>query len=61
MDTLSELTFRGNKRVRVLGTHDKPLFVAGDICECLSISNPSDALRRIDDEDRGVVLTETPS
>ncbi len=46
--------------MRVFGTHDNPLFVAADVCACLEIKNPSDAIGRLDSEDRGgVVSTET--
>lgn len=37
--------------VRVYGTIDNPLFVAKDICEAIGISNTSDAVQMVDEDD----------
>ena len=42
-----------NSPVRTLmGENGDPWFVAKDVCEILEISNPSDALKRLDDDER---------
>ena len=35
---------------------DEPWFVAADVCRALEIGNPSDALRRLDDDERQTTL-----
>ncbi len=32
--------------------NDEPWFIAKDVCDILEISNPSDALKRLDDDER---------
>lgn len=34
-------------------------FIAKDICDCLDVKNVSDALSRIDEDEKGIVLTDT--
>jgi prophage antirepressor-like protein len=36
-----------------------PLFVAADVCKALDIVNSRDAIGRLDDDEKGVVLTDT--
>lgn len=38
--------------VRILLQGDKPWFVAKDVCDCLEIKNTTDALKRLDDDER---------
>nr|DAS19663.1 MAG TPA: repressor domain protein [Caudoviricetes sp.] len=38
--------------VRVLEQNGEPWFVAKDVCECLDIKNTTDALKRLDDDER---------
>lgn len=35
-------------------------FIAKDVCDILEITNSKDALSRLDDDEKGVVLTDTP-
>lgn len=35
--------------------------VAADVCQALDIKNSSDAMTRLDDDEKGVALTDTPS
>ncbi len=35
-------------------------FIAADVCRILDISNPSQALARLDDDEKGLISTETP-
>lgn len=48
-------------RVRVLMRDGEPWFVAKDVCTCLEIANVSDACSRLDEDERGIVSTDTPS
>lgn len=38
----------------------EPMFVAKDVCAALEVKNSRDALARLDDDEKGVVLTDTP-
>lgn len=46
--------------VRILLQDDKPWFVAKDVCDCLDLSNSRRALSRLDDDEKGVTLSNTP-
>ncbi|KEZ00156.1 antirepressor [Sphingomonas sp. BHC-A] len=46
--------------VRVILIDDEPWFVANDLCAVLGISNPRQALARLDDDEKGVSSTDTP-
>lgn len=48
----------GDLRVQVVD--NEPYFVARDVCSALGIKNGRDAVRRLDDDERGVVLADTP-
>lgn len=45
--------------VRILGTPEAPLFVASDVCRALEIANGSDAVERLDSDEKGVVTADT--
>lgn len=45
--------------VRVVMRDDQPWFAAVDLCRILGIRNSRDALARLDDDEKGVVLTDT--
>ena len=51
--------YRGNG-VRVVFQNGEPFFVAADVCRILEIGNSRDAAARLDDDEKGVVLTDTP-
>jgi prophage antirepressor-like protein len=38
--------------VRIFGTRDEPLFVAADVCRILELTNPTEALRGLDDDEK---------
>ena len=57
-NTLTECMFMGNN-IRVLGTKDEPWFVAVDVCKILKIKNSRDAVKRLDEDEKGVVKTDT--
>src|SRR5687768_15068865 len=43
--------------IRVLGTHDAPMFVAKDVCRVLGLGNPSQALADFEGDERGDIRT----
>lgn len=45
-------------QVRTVFKDGEPWFVAADVCRALSIANPSDALRRLDDDEKALVSIE---
>lgn len=45
--------------IRTLLIDGEPWFVAADVCKALLIVNSRDALTRIDDDEKGVVSTDT--
>jgi prophage antirepressor-like protein len=51
--------FQGHD-IRVVIHNDGPWFVAKDVCEALEISNNRDALSNLDEDEKGVVITDTP-
>lgn len=53
-------SFEGHE-VRVAGTHERPMFVAGDLCGVLGIKNAADTLnKRIPEDEKGVETIYTP-
>lgn len=46
-------------KIRTLNLDGEPWFVAADVCKALLIVNSRDALTRIDDDEKGVVSTDT--
>lgn len=45
--------------VRTTIVDDQPWFVAADVCKALDIANSRDALTRLDEDEKGVVSTDT--
>lgn len=45
--------------IRTIEQNGAPWFVAADVCRALEIVNSRDALTRIDEDEKGVVLTDT--
>lgn len=54
-------TFENDRfgNVRVTMIDNEPWFVATDVCKALDVKNNRDALTRIDDDEKGVALTDT--
>src|SRR5690625_683280 len=50
MNQLTKI-FEG-KQLRILEQNGEPWFVAKDVCEILDIKNPTDALKRLDEDER---------
>ena len=61
MKTQSQLsTFKfESKSIRTLAINNEPWFVAKDLCNAINISNYRDAIERLDDDEKGVALTDT--
>ena len=49
-----------NGLIRVIQRAEAPWWVLADVCAVLEIGNPSDAMRRLDDDEKGVDSVETP-
>ena len=47
-------------QVRAVQIDGEPWFVAADVCKALEIGNPRQAVARLDDDERGVISTDTP-
>jgi anti-repressor protein len=45
-------TFNGNSNIRVIGTAEKPLFVAKDVCAILDIADTAQALEGLDEDEK---------
>lgn len=59
---MNELQIFSNEsfgKLRTSIVDGEPWFVAADVCKALEISNSRDALRRLDKDEKGVVLTDT--
>ena len=52
---ITAFNFEGSN-VRTAGTAENPLFVAKDICDVLGIKNPTQALSRLDDDEKNTVI-----
>lgn len=48
-----------DQQVRTVVKDNEPWFVAKDVCSVLEIKNNRDALARLDEDEKGVVLTDT--
>ncbi len=49
----------GNNEIRVLDKNGEPWFVARDLCDVLGIANNRDGIARLDEDEKGVALTDT--
>ena len=60
---MNEITVFQNEEfgdIRTVMLEGEPWFVAVDVCRALDIRNNRDALNRLDDDEKGVELTDTP-
>lgn len=55
---LSTFNFE-SKSIRTLAINNEPWFVVKDLCNAINISNYRDAIERLDDDEKGVALTDT--
>ena len=55
------LTFPETRQeIRVVGTVDRPEWVAKDVCDVLGIAKPNNVLRDFDDDEKGACTIRTP-
>jgi hypothetical protein len=54
-----QLDYHG-RRVRMVGTPERPEWVAADVCAVLGIGNPRQVLSRFDEDEKGVTISDTP-
>ena len=59
MSNLAVFDYNSNF-VRIIEQNGEPWFVAKDLCLILSIRNVSDALSRLDDDEKGIHAVDTP-
>ena len=57
-NSIQPFNFKG-REVRVIPHGDEFWFLAADVCAALRVANHRDALSRLDDDEKGVVLTDT--
>ena len=55
----SILQWKEDASIRMQMVEGEPWFAAKDICEVLGIKNNRDAIRVLDDEEKGVISTDT--
>lgn len=58
MSNLINFNFE-NSPIRVVEKQGEPWFVANDVCDVLGLTNPRQALTALDDDEKGVILTDT--
>ncbi|WP_315569283.1 Bro-N domain-containing protein [Haemophilus parahaemolyticus] len=55
---LSTFNFE-NQSIRTIAINNEPWFIAKDLCDAINISNYRDAIERLDEDEKGVALTDT--
>lgn len=60
MNQLQKVFDFHGKQLRTVIKNNEPWFVAKDVCDILEINNPSQALTRLDDDEKGLILNDTP-
>ena len=60
MKSLERIFHYQHHSVRTLDLQGEPWFVAADVCEALCIENNRNATARLDDDEKGVHLMDTP-
>ena len=58
MTALTTFTSTDFGEVRTVLKDNEPWFVAADVCRALDIGNPSDAMRRLDEDEKALVSIE---
>ena len=58
MENLTPYSFH-DREVRAFLQDGEPWFVAKDLCDVLELSNPSQAISRLDDDEKGLISSET--
>lgn len=56
----SIFSFESQADIRVIVINGEPWFIASDVCRAIGIANHRDAVRKLDDDEKGVASTYTP-
>ena len=59
MDNIQVFTSQHFGRVRVVMREGEPWFIASDVCRALEVGNNRQALSRLDEDEKGVILNDT--
>lgn len=57
-ETTLTMPFEGQD-VRITDQNGQPWLFAKDVCACLGLGNPSQALSRLDDDEKGIITSDT--
>ena len=60
---MNEITVFNNNQfgdIRTVTIDGEPWFVAADVCRALEIGNPSQALSRLEEDEKGIISNDTP-
>lgn len=55
MNNIATFNFQGKAPVRTILLDGEPWFIAADVCTILEIQNPTDALLRLDEDEKGTL------
>ncbi|WP_114090655.1 BRO family protein [Thalassospira profundimaris] len=58
MTDIVPFVFEGSE-IRTIHKNDEPWFVASDVCNALRLSNPRKAIENLDEDEKGVTLSDT--
>lgn len=56
---ITPFLFEGESLVRVIARQDTPWFVAADVCKVLGVKNPADAVKGLDEDEKGIATSDT--
>lgn len=57
--SITPFLFEGDITVRVVDRDGAPWFVMTDVCKALGLTNPTEAVRGLDEDEKGISITET--
>lgn len=57
--TITPFLFEGEVTVRVIDRDGELWFVAADVCRALGLTNPTETVRGLDDDEKGISTTDT--
>ncbi|MBP8197047.1 MAG: hypothetical protein KAX64_00640 [Chromatiaceae bacterium] len=60
MNAITPFAFESHAVRVITDAQGEPLFVAADVCDALGLTNTSEALSKLDDDEKGISLTDTP-
>lgn len=60
MNELQSFIHEDFGQIRVIEQNGEPWFVAADVCRALELGNSRQTLTRLDDDEKGVISTDTP-